>query len=427
MARHLAYLDSKITPLIWKGNARILVTMPPRHGKSVWGSQYLPAWYLGMRPDHGVILTGYGGSFANKWGRATRNTLEEYGAECFGVEVAGDSRAADQWSIKGTDGGMYAVGVGGPITGRGGNVVLVDDPIKNADEANSQTYRDKIWDWWTSTLYTRLEPGGSVIVTHTRWNEDDLIGRIKRDSENSGEQWTEINFPAIAEEHDELGRKPGEALWPERFDVDRLAVIRRTLGEYYWSALYQQRPTVRTGGLFKIDNVQQLTELPRNLRECRAWDLAATENDGDWTAGVKIGTDGERYFILDVVRGRWATDMRDRIIRETAERDGRECRIRLPQDPGQAGKSQAVHFARLLAGFRFRILPVTGDKETRADGWSSQVNAGNVYADKTAPWWRAFCEEYRAFKNGCKQDDQADAGSDAFNDLVGPAVRVLVA
>jgi hypothetical protein len=188
------------------------------------------------------MLIGYGSDFASEWGRKSRDLLEEHG-HLFGVSVSKNSSAAERWAIEGRDGEMYATGVGGSLTGRGANLLIIDDPIKNSEEANSPTYRRKVHELYQSAAYSRLEPNASIIVVQTRWHADDLAGRLLRESgTEDGEKWRHVNLPALAGHDDPLGRKPGEALWPERYDEKRLAKIRKAIGAYFWSALYQQNP-----------------------------------------------------------------------------------------------------------------------------------------------------------------------------------------
>jgi predicted phage terminase large subunit-like protein len=390
------------------GCRRLMVCMPPRHGKSEYISKYLPSWYLGKHPSKRVILTSYEASFAASWGRKARNLLEEHG-HAFQQEVANSPSAADNWNISGHDGGMSTAGAGGAITGKGAHLAIIDDPIKNSEEAASEVIRNKIWEWYQSTLYTRLEPDGVLILVQTRWHEDDLAGRlIKQARSGDGEPWRILNLPAIREE--------GKALWPERFSIEDLMRIKKTVGDYTWESLYQGNPTPREGSFFKVNRFNFAESQPFNLKCVRAWDLAATEGDGDYSAGVKIGEDSEgRIFICDVQRGQWATDDRDRWIKFTAGTDGRQCQIRFAQDPGQAGKSQALQLVRMLAGYPVKTNVVSGDKETRADGFSSQVNGGNVWIVK-GDWNQKYIEELRQFPRG-KHDDQVDASSDAFNEL----------
>lgn len=215
--------------------------MPPRHGKSEYISKYLPSWFLGTFPDRRVLLASYEAGFAASWGRKARTLTEEFGDDIFGVKVAPESSAADRWDIAGRDGGMQTAGAGGAITGKGADLLIVDDPIKNWEEAMSPTIRDKMWDWWQSTAYTRLSPTGAAIVLQTRWHEDDLIGRLLKAQaagDEFAEQWELLSFPAINE--------AGEALWPEWFNLRRLRQTEQAVGPYKWNCLYQQRPTLAT-------------------------------------------------------------------------------------------------------------------------------------------------------------------------------------
>jgi len=407
---HVWKIDKAITDTLSgvDGVRRLMISVPPRHGKSELCSKYLPAWFLGGHPNSRVILTSYEASFAASWGRKARNLLEEHGS-VFDQSVAASPSAADQWDLKGFDGGMMTAGAGGAITGKGCSLAIIDDPHKNAEEAASQTMRDKIWDWYQSTLYTRLEPNGAIIVIQTRWHENDLCGRLLEEEKNGGDQWRKLVLPAIDNK--------GEALWPSRYSLEQLMKIKRSVGAYHWEALYQQNPTPREGNFFKVNNLGFLDVEPTGMRCVRAWDLAATESDGDYTAGVKVGQDKNgRIIVCDVKRGQWSTDERDRWLRLTAESDGNKCRIRLPQDPGQAGKSQKPHLTRLLAGFSMSCETVSGKKITRADPFSTQVNGGNVWLIR-GEWNRDFIEELRQFDKG-KHDDQVDAVADAYNELV---------
>ena len=217
-----------------------MVSMPPRHGKSEYLSKYLPPWYLSKFPDNRVMLITYGGNFASKYGRLTRNLVREC-SSTLGISVSSDSSSASKWDLRGHEGGMQAAGVGGSITGEGAHLLLVDDLIKNSEEAASEVYREKTWDLFQSTVSTRMAPNAAIIVTMTRWNNDDVMGRLLK--QDSREKWDYVCFPAIAEDDDQLGRDPGEALWPEQFSLQALEEKRDDLSLYFWNALYQQRPT----------------------------------------------------------------------------------------------------------------------------------------------------------------------------------------
>lgn len=225
-----------------------MLLMPPRHGKSEIASIQFPAWYLGRNANKSIIATSYSSDLAVDFGRKARNLIasEEYG-KIFETTLAEDSKSSGKWETN--KGGTYvAVGVGGPITGRGADVFLIDDPVKNREEADSIVIRDKTWDWWRSTARTRLSPEGAIVLIQTRWHDDDLAGRIlKQDDDN---EWTVINFPAIAIKKEEL-RKEGDALWPKQYSLENLAGIKKDLGPYEWSALYQQNPIDEESQEFK--------------------------------------------------------------------------------------------------------------------------------------------------------------------------------
>ena len=213
---------------------RLIIEMPPRHGKSQLASIYFPAWYLGRNPDKEIITCSYSADLAKDFGGKTRNVVKDAQYQnIFGTRLQQDSTSKDKWHTQ--DGGSYtSVGVGGPITGRGANVLIIDDPLKNREEAESQVMRDKIWDWYTSTAYTRLEKDAAVIVITTRWHMDDLVGRLKDREGKGGDQWETVRFPAISTDN--------RALWPEKYDLKALDQIKKTIGVYDWNALYQQKP-----------------------------------------------------------------------------------------------------------------------------------------------------------------------------------------
>jgi hypothetical protein len=271
---HLSLVNESLMRIISGEISRLMVFLPPRHGKSELISKYLPAWYLGTFPDRRVILTSYEADFAAQWGRRTRDLLEEHGnifplkiqvregssdlAEYTGLQIRSDSSAAYRWDVANYTGGMTTAGVRGPITGKGAHLIIIDDPVKNAEEAMSVTIQERTWEWFKSTLYTRLEPGGAIILIMTRWVNRDLSGRLIQEMEDGdGDRWTVISLPALAEKGDPLGRKEGEALWPERYPADQLQRIRGAVGSHWWAALYQQRPVPREGGLFHYEVIEE--------------------------------------------------------------------------------------------------------------------------------------------------------------------------
>jgi len=248
---HLAAINRELLRVASRENRRLIVELPPRHGKSELISKAFPCWYLSTFPDHSIIACSYEARLAAQWGEAARDLFREYGPSLFGLSVRHDISSRDNWRITGYAGGMRTAGVNGAITGKNADLLLIDDPIKNDEQAWSPHQRERLWRWFTATAMQRLEPHGVCIVVGTRWHRDDLIGRLLKAQEKGGEQWVRLRFPAIAEEDDPLGRAVGEALWPERLPLDFLLARKTALEKagtpWAWDASYQQRPPSRDG------------------------------------------------------------------------------------------------------------------------------------------------------------------------------------
>lgn len=400
-------MDDKLRDVAAGRVKRLLVTMPPRHGKSELISKYFPAWYVATSPEKRVILASYEADFAASWGRKSRDILSEYGKEIFNIRVKDDSSAARRWDISRHAGGMNTAGVGGPITGKGADVLIIDDPIKNAEDANSFLKRDKIWEWYLSTAFTRLEPGGAVVLVMTRWHEDDLAGRLLLQERD---KWEVIAFPAIAETNDVLGRSEGAALWPERYDIPQLNDIKETISAYYWAAMYQQRPAPREGGIFQrrwfLENT--VSAAPADSLYVRYWDLAATvktaTNDPDYTAGALVAIHEGTYYVVDVVRMRDTPSKVEQLIRRTAETDYEKPMIYVEQEPGSAGVQVVDHFRRtVLPDFPMRSHKPTGAKEGRIMIIATHAEVGNLKIVR-APWNRDLIDEAELFPHGSHDD-----------------------
>lgn len=413
----------------------LMVFLPPQHGKSSLVSRALPAYIFGVNPDAKVIAASYAAELIQGMNRDVQRIMEsdEY-KRLFPASqlnsknirtVAGSFlRNNDIFEIVGRRGQYRCAGVGGGLTGFPCDYGIIDDPFKDYKEATSETVRNAVWEWYSSVFLTRTHKRTGKLLTLTRWHEDDLAARLL---EREPEKWTVLKLPALCEDADAPNeqRQVGEALWPDKFPPETLEE-RRNLNPSQFAALYQQNPTPREGSFFKPANIEIVDALPANLRYVRGWDIGATAGGGDPTAGVKIGTNGDGiFYFADVVHGQWSTDERDKQIRQTAELDGKAVKQRLPQDPGAAGKSLAVAHTRLLAGFPVVIKPVSGDKETRADPLSSQINAGN-FKMLRADWNRDFIEELRQFPNG-KHEDRVDGSADAFDELNLPTVEFTYA
>lgn len=449
LAEYLEQVERFVATGGREGIGRLMVFMPPRHGKSELVSVRFPAWFLGRNPDCRVILASCTADLAVGFSRRVRNIIMDspYRA-VFGdrsgkaepIVISDDSRAANAWDFARHRGGMIAAGVGGAIIGRGAHLAIIDDPLRDRRDAESKATRDAVDDWYRSTLYTRLEEGGAVVLMHQRWHEDDLAGRLLRRmvEEDGADQWTVLCLPALAEDWatavepddviaavrdgwwkgvDPLQRQPGEALWPEKYPVKVLQAIHSNIGGYEWDALYQQRPRRLEGAMIKAHKIHVISadDVPKDLRVVRYWDLAVSGREkADFIAGGKVGRgkDG-RIYILDMVRlpGPWA-DARSRII-DVMLRDGAAVEQGIEVAGQQGGYYQELQRDERLQGITLRAINPreVGNKEVRANVWASRIEDGLVYMVK-APWNDEFISECLAFPRGA-HDDQVDAVSGA--------------
>ncbi|MFJ2866435.1 terminase large subunit domain-containing protein [Kitasatospora sp. NPDC087314] len=291
-ARHLDLVDDAFRRIAAGETIRLLLTMPPRHGKSRRAARWAPLWYLLQRPDHRVMIASYSADLADDHGRWIRDAITTWGAQ-LGITLHPGSKAANRFDIAGREGGLIAAGVGGGLTGKGAHLAIVDDPIKDAADAQSPAMRRRLWEWWTSVLLTRVEPGGSVIVIQTRWDEDDLAGRILAGETASG--WTIIDLPAVADSPDDaLGRKLGEPLWPARYGKKALAGIRRAVGERVWWSLFMQKPSPVEGGVWRrawIDTAR-ITAVEFSSVELARVVVAVDPSGGDSSVNDETGIVG---------------------------------------------------------------------------------------------------------------------------------------
>src|SRR3990167_8157732 len=422
---HLRALNNALGEVACGRCKRLLVCMPPRHGKSLLTSHAFPAWYLGTFPDREILLASYEAEFAAEWGGKARDLFAEFGKMVWGLTVAEAQRARNHWGIEGHRGAMRTAGAGGSLTGRGASILLIDDPIKNAEEAMSQTHRDHLWDWYRSVAYTRLEPQAAVIVIQTRWHHDDLGGRLLRESTDGGEPWIVLSMPAIAEEADVLGRSPGDALWPERFGLEQLAEIKASVG-IWWDALYQQRPTSMEGGLFKSDWLgkrytrsgdaflldRRLVPLS-DMRKFLIVDLAAsTKTSADFTVIGAFGALPNGHLVLlDIDRAR----REGPDIIPAIERMKPKWNASIVYIEAQGFQLSLVQDAR-RRGLPVRELRPDRDKVSRALPATALAEGGMLWLPSHAPWLAAFEAELLAFPRGT-HDDQVDVLSYAAGAL----------
>lgn len=412
VAKHNAYICQALERVERGEVPRLMICMPPRHSKSMTVTETFPSWYIGRNPDRRVIEVSYGADLATRFGRENRRKIEEFGKWMFGIEIAPDNGSATNWTIKGHKGGMLSAGVGGPISGAGAELLLIDDPIKNREEANSITYRDRLWDEWQNTLLTRLQAGGAVILILTRWHVDDLAGRILASTQDVG--WEIISLPAEAEENDPLGRAIGDPLWPEGgFDQEWMVLKKAEIGSLAFAALYQQRPTPQEGGLFRRAWFEIVEGYPSDSRFLRFWDFAATDQDGDWTAGCKLAEKDGIGYIIDMRRIQGTPHEVERLVKQIADIDGKLVPIRWEEEGGSSGKMISDHYQRrILFGMNAKGIRSTGPKVARAGPLAAMAEAGNIKLVRGS-WNETFLEEIETFPYGA-HDDQVDAASSAL-------------
>lgn len=382
---------------------RLMICMPPRHGKSELASRRFPAWYLGQNTGKQIIAASYNSDLSNDFGREVRNIVAspEF-RNLFATELAQDSKAANRWH---TDaGGMYvAAGVGTAITGRGADVLLIDDPFKDRKEADSEIQRKTVWDWYTSTAYTRLMPGGAVIVINTRWHDDDLSGRLLFEQQDGGDKWDVLSLPAI---------NGNEALWPEWYPIERLEQIRSVLPARDWNALYQQNPIPDDGDYFKAGWFSDYDELPDKLTIYGASDYAVTDGDGDFTEHGVFGVDfNKNIYVLDWWRGQttsdvWIDKKCDLIVKHSPQCwFGEGGPIRRAIEPFMMSRmTQRNAFCRV------EWLPSMADKATRARSIQAMASMGKVFFPKNAGWKGDVLGQLLRFPAG-KHDDSVDVFS----------------
>lgn len=405
--RHIKWLAEQVTLPIMAGNARIVISMPPRHGKSEFLSKWLPIWYLEMNPEKRIIIASYAAELAETFGRRIRDEMTEN--DWIKTKLKDNSQAAHRFDTK-DGGGLIAAGVGGSITGKGAHLFIIDDPYKDKIQAFSPGYRKNLVEWYETVARTRLEPGGSMVLIMTRWHEDDLAANFIK---TRGFQ--EIRLPAIAEENDPLGRKVGEALCPERYDLDALADIRGNpekgiegIGSYAWNSLYQQKPIPIEGGLFKRKWWKRYRELPHIIRKIQIWDCAQKPGiTNDYSVCATWGLASDGWYLIDL----WRNKVEAPQLYDAAES---LYRAHTPNEVVIEDKASGIGLIQFLQ--QKTAIPVIAydpgiaDKEVRATSATPMVEAGKCSLPIDAPWVEEFIIEHERFPND-SHDDQVDTTS----------------
>lgn len=403
----------------------LIINVPPGCSKSLVACVFFPAWVWTKSPEKRFFFSSYDAQLSSRDSAKCRVLLEtEWYQTMFPGMVKFSKDQNQKTFYQNTAGGWrMASSVCGHGTGVHPHFVLTDDP-NNAKQAESPVERQSVADWWKLTMSSRgVTLGVKKIVIQQRLHQEDLTGVCL---EMGG--YEHLCLPMRYE-----GARPptsigfvdwrtqeGELLAPNQFNEETVRKLEANLGEYGAAGQLQQRPVPRQGGMFHVDKIETVDAAPALMKECRYWDTASSAGKGDYTAGVRMGKDIKTgiYYIMDVVRDQWSSDVRKRTQRQIADLDyAYPICIAVPQiqseDPGSAGKDQSADFIRLMSGYTAECIRETGAKETRADPFSSQVNAGNVKMVRAA-WNKVYLDELRLFPFG-KNDDMVDASSGAFS------------
>ena len=383
---------------------RLIVSMPPRHGKSQTVSETFPSYYLMRYPDRKVIVTSKDDALATRFGLMNRRKVEEYGRALYGVQVSRGQASKTDWGIDGRFGGCLCVPIMGGITGHGAHLLVIDDPVKNREEADSATMREKLWNEWQNTLRTRLERGAAVIVIMTRWHEDDLAGRLLAQG-----GWETLTIPCICEsEHDALQREMGEPLCAQLgFDAEWAKQTQRDVGSRTWNALYQQRPAPQEGGLFRRDWIKRYDKLPDTLDEwTQSWDLSFEGGkNSDYVGGGVWARKGSEHYLVAPVHERLDFTATIRKIRLMSAAYPQAVKKLIENKANGPAVISALR--KEIAG----IVPVSPQesKTARANAVTPFFEAGNIHV----PLGKAgddYIEELCAFPTGA-HDDMVDMTS----------------
>jgi predicted phage terminase large subunit-like protein len=393
-------------------NQYIALNMPPRHSKSMTITETLPSYYLGQFTEDRIIEISYNDTFARKFGKKNKEKVRQFGKELFNIEIAKDSSAHDEWALDNNIGGMISRGVLSGITGQGADLMIIDDPIKNREEADSETHREKIWDEWIDSFSSRLHPGAIVILILTRWHEDDLQGRLLNKEYGKPLNWQVYNFPLEAEENDILGREPGEPLWPERYGKSFIEERKRYPSSF--NALYQGRPTSAEGNLLKRDWWKYYDKLPVMQRRILSVDATfKDEDDSDFVAIQVWGKTGANIYLIDNLKARLNFPATLQAIRNMLNKH-KGIAGKYVEDKAN-GPAIISMLNREIGGF-IKVNP-QGGKVARVNAVSPYIESGNVYLPRNAEWVHDFVEEAASFPKG-KNDDQVDAMSQALNRFI---------
>lgn len=433
----LDLIDRELVELYNKPDGRLILSCPPQIGKSQRGARWFPLWVLKQNPETRIGIVSYEHDAARRWGRAIRDEI--IGHPELGLAVRTDLSAQHEWQLEGHAGGVYTAGIGAALTGRPLDLLIIDDPIKDRVQADSRTYRDRVWGWWTDVGSTRLGPGAPVVQIATRWHEQDLAGQLL--AAEDGDVWRVVNIPAQADhspekgETDPLGRKPGDYLESTRrnrrgrpLTRKQWEAIKTRAGSRTWNALYQGRPAPVEGGIFQRDrwaeyDIPLWLDRPDGSRVTtgfdlvlQSWDMAFKDTkQSDFVVGQVWARRGIDMFLLDQVRGRWDFPETCRQV-ERLSAKWPDALLKVVEDKAN-GTAVIAQLRRTVPGLVAETP--TESKVARAQAAAPLQEAGNVHlpSPRLAPWVGDFIEEHAAFPNG-RNDDQVDGFSQAAKRMI---------
>ncbi|MBQ9988119.1 MAG: phage terminase large subunit [Clostridia bacterium] len=411
--RHHRLIAEKLEGVLAGRIKRLMIFMPPRHGKSMMITETFPAYFLGRFPDKQVMEISYGAELATRFGRANRDKTAWFGKQLFGIQPRSDERSAESWAVQDHRGGMRSFGIGGAVTGSGADLLIIDDPIKNRSEAESETIRDRVFEEYRSTLLTRLHPGGAVIIVMTRWHEDDLCGRLLLEDEG----WEVLSLPAVSEgaRQDPLGRRMGAPLWPEHgFDAAWAEQTRASVGRYAWASLYQQRPAPAGGSVFDAGWWRFYSELPEMVHTVISVDATFKNTPESDRVAIQVwGKRGPDCFLLDRDTRRMDFPTTLAAVRMMAGNHPGVSQI-LIED-----KANGSAIISMLENELPGVLPVVprGGKQARAHAVSPMIESGHVFLPAGTVMARELMDECAMFPTG-RFDDDVDAMTQALGHLM---------
>lgn len=411
------FLAVKMDELIREGNKRYMIFCPPRIGKSFTVTKSLGAYYLMHNPDKEVMIASYGADLSVEFGKANRDIFKHHAPDLFGIHINDRKQGVVSWEVLGHTGICRATSIMGAVPGKGADLLIIDDPIKNMSEVAKVEERDKLYEHYLSNFNARLHDNASVVIILTRWHDDDLAGRILQETEKlkqMGEpyrDWEIFSFPAVAEEEDILGRKVGEVIWPERYPLEYMLEIKSMVGRKIWSSLYQQNPIIESGDIFTGDDFQRYNTPPDEFDTIiQSWDTTFKNTLGaDYVVGQVWGKKDSKFYMLYQVRGRFSFNETKQLIVATAQKFPKAAAILIEESAN--GYAIINELSSTIPG----IIPIKaiGSKESRASAVTPYVEAHNVFlpADSTGDM---IIDECTRFPYG-KNDDQVDALTQALN------------